>query len=168
MKCMFLMLLAPACCLAQGPVMQAVTPLYETAKLNFVEAAAAMPEGDYSFKLSPAQRAYGDWVDHTAGMNFRLCSLMKGEGAPASAAGDKSKAALEKALQDSFSYCDATLKAMTDENATKEITAGSRKTTPLALMISQIAGLNEHYGNMVGYLRAKGITPPSTARAQKK
>jgi uncharacterized damage-inducible protein DinB len=27
---------------------------------------------------------------------------------------------------------------------------------------------NEHYGNMIVYLRLKGIVPPSTARVQKK
>ena len=31
-------------------------------------------------------------------------------------------------------------------------------------MVALIASDNEHYGNLVGYLRAQGITPPSTAR----
>ncbi len=150
-----------------GPVLSAVIPQYDSAKRNFVEAAEAMPEAEYQFKLTPAQRAWADWVDHTAGMNLRMCSQMKGEAAPAQSNGaDKSKPALVKAIRDSFEYCDGVMKAMTDEAAVKEVSVGQRRTTPLALMVSQIAQLNSHYGNMVGYLRVKGITPPSTARAQ--
>ena len=33
-------------------------------------------------------------------------------------------------------------------------------------MISLVASLQEHYGNLVGYLRTKGIVPPSSARVK--
>jgi hypothetical protein len=33
-------------------------------------------------------------------------------------------------------------------------------------MLGFLTNMASHYGNMVGYLRAKGVTPPSTARAQ--
>lgn len=151
-----------------GPIVSAVSGPYETAKRNFVEAAQVMPEASYTFKLTPAQRAYGEWVEHTAGMNARMCSTAKGEASPPVDYGDKSKAALVKALETSFAYCDTVLKGMTDEQAIRPIGQAPRQTTALAVFISQIANLNGHYGNMVGYMRTKGITPPSTARAQKK
>jgi hypothetical protein len=147
-----------------GPVMSAVIPAYETAKKNMVEAAEVMPEAEYAFKLSPAQRAFGEWIDHTAGMNFRMCATMKGEQPPAAPAGGKTKADLVKNIEASFNYCDSVIKSMSDSAATSE--AGAGKVTPLSVMIGQLAQLNSHYGNMVGYLRAKGITPPSTARSQ--
>lgn len=156
------------CALSQGPVLQAVMPQYDSAKLNFTEAAEFMPDADYTYKLSPQQRAFGDWVEHTVGMNLRLCGGMKGEPAPSPNTGDKSKAALVKALKESFDYCDAVWRTMTDEIALREIQALNRKTTPLALMVTHVVQLNEHYGNMVGYLRTKGIVPPTTARAQRK
>jgi uncharacterized damage-inducible protein DinB len=34
------------------------------------------------------------------------------------------------------------------------------------VLVLQIAHDNEHYGNLVVYLRLKGKVPPSTARAQ--
>jgi hypothetical protein len=34
-------------------------------------------------------------------------------------------------------------------------------------LIDNIAHSNEHYGNLVVYLRQNGIVPPSTARATK-
>lgn len=153
---------------AQGPVIQAVLPQYESAKLNFREAAEFMPEADYGYKLSPAQRPFGDWVEHTMGMNLRLCGGMKGEPPPAANPGDKSKAALLNGLKESFDYCDAVWRTMTDELALREVQAGTRKVTPLSLMVTQVVQLNEHYGNMVGYLRTKGIVPPTTARSHKK
>jgi hypothetical protein len=33
-------------------------------------------------------------------------------------------------------------------------------------MLGFLTNMASHYGNMVGYLRAKGVTPPGTARAQ--
>jgi hypothetical protein len=168
MKCILAGVLLGATVWAQGPVMDAVRPQYESARLNFTEAAEFMPEGDYGYRLSPAQRAYGDWVDHTMGMNLRLCSSMTGRPAPAPNPGDKSKKALLAGLKESFDYCDAVWKEMTEETALRELTLGGRKSTPLALMVTQVVQLNEHYGNMVGYLRTKGIVPPTTARAQKK
>ena len=35
-----------------------------------------------------------------------------------------------------------------------------------ARLISNIAHDNEHYGNLVTYMRIKGYVPPSTERAQ--
>jgi hypothetical protein len=166
MKTIFVLFASGALGLAQGPAMQSLLPQYEAVKLNFVEAAEVMPEADYGYKLTPAQRAYGEWIGHTAGMNLRMCSQVKGETAPAADLGDKSKAALVKALKASFAYCDSVLAATTDEAALK--VPGPGKVVPLGVMISQVAQLNSHYGNMVGYLRTKGIVPPSTARAQKK
>lgn len=168
MRVASLLLLLPAGLAAQSPVMQAVRPQYDTVKRNLIEAAEAMPEDQFGFKLTPAQRAFGDWIDHTAGMNARMCGQMKGAAASSPDAGDKSKAALVKALKESFATCDSTFDAMTDESATREVQMGQRKFTPLSVMVSQIAQLNAHYGNLVGYLRSRGVTPPSTARAQKK
>ena len=52
-------------CFGQNPLMQAYMPRYDTMKNNLVEAAEAMPAEHYGFKLTPAQRAFGEWVDHT-------------------------------------------------------------------------------------------------------
>ena len=67
----------------------------------------------------------------------------------------KGKTDIQAALKASFDYCDAALKEASDQK------------TPARPMISLVASLNEHYGNLVGYLRAKGVVPPSTARASK-
>jgi hypothetical protein len=160
----------PLC--AQNPVTDAVKASYGRAKQNLIEAAAAMPESGYAFKLTPAQRPFGEWIEHTAASAYSSCSSMRGSPPPEAVKalhGLSAKADLERALKEAFEYCDAALGEMTDRKATTEITIGNRKLYPVTPMIGIVASLNEHYGNMVGYLRSKGIVPPSSARnAQKK
>jgi hypothetical protein len=153
---------------AQGPALAAVRPVYQSAKANMIEAAEAMPDADYMFKLSPAQRAFGDWIEHTAGMNIRMCAAMVGDSPQQPDFKDKSKGALVDALKASFALCDATYSRVTEESVLKEVPPGGKPITPLSIMVQQIAQLSSHYGNLVGYLRAKGVTPPSTARSAKK
>jgi hypothetical protein len=128
-----------------------------------------MPEADYAYQLTPAQRTFGDWIGHTVQLNQRVCAQLKGEQPPAAhSAAAVPKAHLVEMLKASFAACDATLPSFAGEAALKEITVGGRQTTPLALMVAFVAQLNSHYGNLVGYLRTRNITPPSTARSAKK
>lgn len=153
-----------------GPLMQSIQSRYATARLNLIESAAAMPEADYSYKLTSPQRSFGNWIEHNIEMNYNLCSSIKGESAPKEkfVKDTAPKASLENGLKDSFSYCDSVFSSMTDEKALTEVTgAGGRKVLPANIMIGLLASWNQHYGNLVGYLRTKGITPPTTARAQK-
>jgi hypothetical protein len=156
--------------LAADPVMDGFRATYKTAKLNLMETAQVMPESDYGFKLSPAQRPFAGWIEHTAGMNLRACSAMAGKPAPdtTNLAALKAKPELIKAFEESFVYCDSIINAMSDTQATTEVTVGGKKAVPVAGMFAYVSNLNEHYGNLVGYMRAKGVTPPSTARSQKK
>ena len=170
MKTLFLGLFAVGA-FAQGPLVEAITAQYKPMKLNFIEGAAAIPADDYTYKLTPPQRPLGEWISHTAQGNFTRCAAISGKATPPEAkiAGDaKSKEEIQKVLAASFTYCDEALKTITDQGALAEVTIGGKKSYPVTAMVSLIASLNEHYGNMVGYLRMKGITPPSTARAQKK
>jgi uncharacterized damage-inducible protein DinB len=150
---------------AEEPLTAAVKGRYDFVKQNLIETAEAMPEADYGFKLTPAQRTFGDWIAHTATSGYSYCSGIKGEPLPATKHEGKSKAELVKSLKDAFGYCDEALQGMTDRKALAETIVNGKKSYPVTYMISMVGGLNEHYGNLVGYLRSKGITPPSTARA---
>jgi uncharacterized damage-inducible protein DinB len=153
--------------LAENPLTDAVTGAYHGAKRNLIEAAEAMPENSYSYKLTPAQRTFAEWIAHTAQGNYFFCSAIRGAAPPGEAKsiqGLSSKADLQKALTDSFAYCDSALQGMDDKQALTEITMGGRKAYPVTSMVRLVGSLNEHYGNIVGYLRSKGITPPSSAR----
>ena len=168
---LFLIALLAVNAFAQSPLVDAIVGQYKPMKLNFMEGAAAIPEADYSFRLTPPQRPLGEWISHTAQGNYARCAAIMGKETPPESkkAGEtKAKAEVQKVLQASFEYCDAAFKSLTDQPALAEVTIAGKKSDPVTAMVSLIASLNEHYGNMVGYLRMKGITPPSTARAQKK
>jgi hypothetical protein len=161
---------------AQGPtaqpLIQAYMPRYNAMKQNLVEAAEAMPADAYGFKLSANQRAFGEWVDHTILLLHTSCSTISGMPPPemdhSKHGGDKSKAVLVTALKESADVCDKVLKNFTDQSALTRVDVGGKPTYPVDAMMGLLTNMASHYGNMVGYLRAKNITPPSTARTQKK
>ena len=169
MKTVFVLACSLASAFGQAtpnPLTDAIMSRYKTIRLNLVEAAQAMPDEHYGFRLTPEQRPFGEWIGHVAMGNMSYCATIKGEAAPDTAHMHQltGKADLVEAIQKSFDYCDEALKGMTDQKALGEVTVGGKKFYPVQGMIGVVASGNEHYGNLVGYLRSKGITPPSSAR----
>jgi hypothetical protein len=164
--CLSLLFLTATIAAAQSsPVMDAVRLQYGNAKRNLIEAARVMPEQHYSFRLTPPQRPFGEWIEHTAALNLRVCSTAQGTQPPAAPKTTGSKDEIVKAIEASFAFCDAALASMSDEQALRVLNPNPRRTA-LDSLLGLVASLNSHYGNIVGYLRVQGITPPSTARAQ--
>jgi uncharacterized damage-inducible protein DinB len=148
--------------------------MHATIRRNLAEAAEAMPAEEYAFRPTPAVRSFGQLVGHVINANFFFCSQATGEKPPASTNDEQvtDKAALVKALNDSLAYCDKAYTATTDANYMQSITVAARPgqapTTTVrgAVLTFNVAHNNEHYGNIVVYLRLKGHVPPSTARTQ--
>ena len=163
-SCSLLLLCSGA--LAQNPLTDAFMARYKSVRQNLVQSAEVMPADAYDFRLTPAQRPFGGWMAHVAMGNYYMCSAIKGEAAPDMAAlhSMTTKADLGKAINASFDYCDAALEGMTDQKALTAVTVGGKQVWPVQSMFSLIASANEHYGNVVGYLRMKGITPPSSQK----
>jgi len=143
---------------------------YQTVRLNLIETAEVMPEEHYDLRLTPAQRSFSGWIAHTAMLNYNSCARMQGVPRPQTDHLDHlaGKEALQAALRESFEFCDTALKQMNDKRALAESQSGERTTYPVQAMLGLLSSLNSHYGNLVGYLRTRGIVPPSTARAQRK
>jgi uncharacterized damage-inducible protein DinB len=80
------------------------------------------------------------------------------------------KDAVTKALGDSLDYCDGVYKETTDANANHLVKisgpGGATQSTRALVLMFNTTHNNEHYGNIILYLRLKGIVPPSTARVQ--
>jgi uncharacterized damage-inducible protein DinB len=142
---------------------------WASAKRNVMESADKAPDGIYSFKPTPEVRSFGELLGHITDGNVAYCSYIKGEAPPNSDAEKiTAKADLIKALNESFAMCDAAINAMTDEKLLEKVTNAGRGETARGVWVSTaIAHANEHYGNLVTYLRLKNIVPPSTERAQK-
>jgi uncharacterized damage-inducible protein DinB len=139
---------------------------------NLAEAAEAMPAADYAFKPTPQVRSFGELIGHVANANFFFCSQAKGEKSPATENYEKAttKAALVKGLGDSLAYCDGAYAATTDATFNQLVTLAGptpgKQTARGSVLIFNTTHNNEHYGNIVVYLRLKGQVPPSTARTQ--
>ena len=153
---------------AQNPLSSDLKNSYTGIKGTLLKAADEMSEADYSFKASPMERTYGAIVGHIADVQFGLCGNAKVEQKKSDAETTKTtKADLVATLKASFDYCDGAYDSLTDADATSMVTLfGPRKATKLAVLNFNIAHDNEMYGQMVVYLRIKGLVPPSSQRRQ--
>jgi hypothetical protein len=145
---------------AQNPLTTTETQRYfNSIRRNLEASADAMPAEKYGFRLTDGQMTFAEWMIHSAQRNFADCSALKGETPPQTEAQLttlKDKAGVSKALKDSFSYCAAVMAGLDDAKV-----LASPQSTYSFLHI--VVHNNEIYGNVVGYMRASGIVPPSTA-----
>jgi len=142
--------------------MDAIRPLYERLKTLFIKSAEAMPEADYGFKPTEKVRTYGQLLGHVANENFIFCANVLGQENPNKADLEKAgKAALVQGLTASFTYCDAAYR-IDESRAMSETSLYGEKGSRLWALIYNVTHDSEHYGNVVTYLRLKGITPPSS------
>jgi uncharacterized damage-inducible protein DinB len=107
--------------------------------------------------------------------NFFFCSQAKGAAMPTTTNFERvaESVALIKGLSDALAYCDAVYESTTDAEFNQVVTLNgfpgmNPKTTTSrgAVLMFNTTHNNEHYGNIVVYLRLQGKVPPSTARSQ--
>ncbi len=135
---------------------------YTPVRLFLQGAAEVMPAEKYGFKIAPEQMDFGQWINHSTERNYVDCAILKGETNPVpkeKVALLKTKDEIVKSLRESFEYCDAAFAALDDQKilASADMVRAFLHTT---------VHNNEIYGNVVGYLRANQIVPPSTEMVQ--
>jgi uncharacterized damage-inducible protein DinB len=142
-----------------NPLSTEAKQAYTEVKNDILKSAEKMPEENYGFKPAPRVRTFGQILGHIAEEQYFYCGAVKGEQKAVDLEKTKtSKAELIAALQDSFAYCDAVYDGLTDATAVQMVKRG----TKLKLLWGNTVHNNSHYGNLVTYLRIKGIVPPST------
>ncbi len=148
-----------------NPISSGLNGSYERVKKFLIGAADEMPAADYSFKPTPDVRSFGQLVGHVANASYMFCSAAKGEAAPKHDDAEKltSKAEVQKALAAAFAYCDKVYADGKDAQlgSTMVQLFGNKMPKFMALDINN-NHYNEHYGNLVTYLRLKKLTPPSS------
>lgn len=156
-----------------SPGTTALGGLYGFAKGNLVRAAEKMPEESYSFRPTPEVRTFGQIVGHVIDAQYMICGTALGE-TPAGVNAEKtktSKADLVAALKASCEYCDKAFK-QSDASAAAAVQLFGMDMNRFGALGLNVAHGFEHYGNMVTYMRIKGIVPPSSeqrpAPAEKK
>jgi uncharacterized damage-inducible protein DinB len=164
--CTVIALSSPA--LAQtSPYAAAQKQMFAMVKGNITKSAEQMKEEDYAFKPVDTVRSFGAIIGHIANANFMICSMGSGAANPMKDTDIEktktTKADLQKALADSFAFCDAQFDALTEAKAAEVIDFFRGSKLPrLNVLGFNIAHDMEHYGNLVTYMRIKGLVPPSS------
>lgn len=135
---------------------------------NFiVKAAEQMPEADYSFRPTQSVRTFGQLIGHVAGAQNLICAAALGEKAGNEDDIEKStttKAGLIAALRASSEYCQRAY-AQSDAASEGATTLFGSASTRLRALVLNATHNSEHYGNIVTYMRIKGMVPPSSQPA---
>ena len=138
-----------------------------------VPAAEAMPEEKYSFAPTNGEfhgvRTFAEQVKHLAAANYQLGALVleekpphdeHGENAPESV---KTKAEIVEYLEGSFAYLHRAAATIDEKNATAQVELPrGRSGTRVGLLVDALAHSQNHYGQIVEYLRMCGIVPPAS------
>jgi len=137
----------------------------------------AMPEDKFGFKPTPAQRTFGEQLLHIAfGNVLSLKSLRAKATPPAIDLKATSKAAILKAVADSYDYGTAVIKEQTEQSIAHAIEGppvpelsdpahGPIGTVTRAKIVwAAIGHAWDEYGVMTTYLRLNNIVPPASRR----
>src|SRR5258708_128229 len=139
---------------------------------NIEKSAAKVPEELYGFRPGPQMevRTFGQILGHLANFNYMWCSQAKGEKNPGQGSDYEklsSKALLLRTLNDSFTYCDGVYAALTDASGLEIVTVtpenGRQAQVPrMSRLLLNYGHNNDHYGNLITYMRIKSIVPASS------
>ncbi|HTP14151.1 MAG TPA: DinB family protein [Bacteroidota bacterium] len=144
---------------------------------SIVHVAELMPENRYSFSPESLHlvesdfkgvRTFAAQVKHLASDNYDMWAVLTGETVPPGGVGVegppaiKTKAEILTYLKNSFAMGHRAIATLTAENAMDLVTFRNSKLHRLDLAFWGLTHANDHYGQMVVYLRACGITPSAT------
>lgn len=137
---------------------------YERTKGILLRSAEKMPEENYSFKPVDSVRSFGQIIGHLGDAQYLFCSTASGQKNPGLniEKTKTSKADLIAALKEGIAYCDKVYDSMTDAEAIQPVNFFGNNVPKYAVLSVNIGHNMEHYGNLVTYMRMKGIVPPTS------
>lgn len=149
-----------------NPVSAGAKAMSEIIGTYITRAAEKVDEGMYAFKPVPEVRSFGQIVGHLADDNYLICAAANGEKPPAEGIEKTktTKADLVKALADSLAYCGKAYAGLTDAKGAELVPFFGRQMARVSILDFNTAHNYEHYGNLVTYMRMKGIVPPSSEK----
>ena len=154
----------PSTGIAGNPLSNGQKMLYERVKGNILRSAEKMPEDKFGFKPVPEVKSFAQILGHIADVQSLFCSPVLGEEYQASRIEQTKthKAELTQALGDAFAYCDRAYDSMTDAQAAQIVKFFGGDQAKLSVLSFNVSHINEHYGNLVTYMRINGLVPPSS------
>lgn len=150
---------------------------------QFVDVAEAMPEDKFSYSPENINlpgsdfkgvRTFAMQIRHVAADNFAIWAPLTGKPEPAGINAPngpdemKNRADILKFLKDSFAYSHQAVAGLTSENALGMVEFRGRKATRISLVVLALTHINDHYGQLVEYLRMNGVVPPGSRPAPRR
>ena len=161
----------------QQSLTPAVERLFNKIESDILTTAEAMPEDKFNFTPENLDiknsnfkgvRTFAGQILHLATDNIFMWSAITGESVRTDIEDVngpktlKTKKEIIEYLKSSFAIGRKAISTLTNQNAMDEIDYMWRKLPRLDLTFYALTHSNEHYGQMVVYLRMCGITPPAT------
>jgi len=156
------------------PLVSELATAFTTVAEDLRAAAGKMPADRYGYRPVEGVRSFGQVIAHVSGAHFLYCSQAAGrrmeadlarrmsERRPFSDVGTAASARtygkeeLVPLLTESIAFCQGVYAQHGAAAAPPPSAAAARA------LIGNVAHDNEHYGNLVTYLRLNGLVPPST------
>jgi uncharacterized damage-inducible protein DinB len=163
------MLIAPAFAASSSPA-QVYGKLFSGQAEEVIAAAEAMPADKYNFAPTSGEfkgvRTFAQQVTHIAEAQYFFFSGfgVKPSIDPESITKLTSKDDIVKALKDSYAFAQQAMETITPENAFEKIAKVDGTDTRASIAALGLAHTNDHYGQMVVYLRMNGIVPPASRK----
>ena len=148
---------------------QIYAKLFTSQQNEVISAAEAMPADKYDFKPNKGTfegvRTFGQQLTHIAASQYYYFGNFGVTGGVDSDAIDKltKKDDIIQALRNSYAFAQQAIDTITVENAFEPL-GGEHKATRAGLVATTLAHTNDHYGQMVVYLRMNGIIPPASRK----
>jgi uncharacterized damage-inducible protein DinB len=163
-------LAAAQCGSAQTNFLAPLKTQWDSTRTLLEGLVAQVPEDLYDFRPTPEIRSFREQFTHLIDENFRFMAQAAGEPPP------MEKSAIEqlkgrddilKALKESYDYGAKVWTGMTEQKAMEMIPGrGGQQQLRWAPILVQIVDNMNHYGNLVVYVRLKGMVPARTAERQ--
>ena len=162
---------------SQAPMTAGAERLLNYIEKQIVEAAEAMPEERFDFTPDSLHipgsqfnnvRSFAGQVKHLATDNFFIWSAITGDDVPPGIEGVngpanlKTKASIIAYLKQSFYVGHKAIQSLTTGNALDMMPFRGNKLPRVDLTFYALTHANEHYGQMIIYLRMCGIIPPAS------
>jgi uncharacterized damage-inducible protein DinB len=146
-----------------GPIVGSAKGMYAEVKDSVLRTAQKIPADLYSYQPTPEVRTFAQLLGHEADGQYEFCSAVTGKPVNKNIEKTvKNKEGIIAALKDAFAYCDGAFATMTEADAVTVVNMFGQKITKVGAMDANTSHTNEHYGNLVTYMRLKGIVPPSS------
>lgn len=147
---------------------QVLNQLLSTVEGEMVPLVEAMPADKFNFAPTHGNfkgvRTFGEQVQHVITANYYMFSAAASIQPPdrQTFKAMKTKEQLVQGLKDSFAFGHRAIDTLTSQNALETVKPVDGISTRSGIMAFAIIHMNDHFGQMVEYLRMNGIVPPSS------